>query len=385
MDKIFLAEISDSILGKEWFPYQSFVYYLDGTNLYTGISSDFEPEKLNHDFIFTYVISVVIKGGVLTSLISVTSITDVAATQGSFYFDTSTFKLYVHFPNSKPPKYFLKNSISIGVGITLSKHNSEWDEILNNNQYKNYLTSFPSFTYKKDDLFFGKQVFNNTSISFTNFDYFLSSKLLGQFSTNFNGNIVRLLSFVGKISDGVSYSDFDLIYQGYVKSVSEGLNITFKLEDIRRSLDKLIANRVIDSSDFADIDDGTTIPEIYGKTFNIPLVCLNKNVKDGGSSIAYRFMICDSLKHDISSSSITNIKVDGVNISPSVTITEDTTHGFYYIDISSSFFKVSDGSSTRFTGMDKVTCDCEGYQVSSTLVASGMEIIRLVLLRLCVR
>ncbi|MFX0135320.1 MAG: hypothetical protein ACFFDN_16870, partial [Candidatus Hodarchaeota archaeon] len=217
---------------------------------------------------------------------------------------------------------------------------------------------------EKDDLYYSKQKFQSLTIKIDNHDQTWKNFNIGSNVSKRNGNYARILFWSGEDADSAAYDDFDLVYQGVIEKTTEGRIIEIILKDLRYSLKTTSPARYLDTTDYSyikDPDKEYILPQVWGKCYDVPCICLNEDVNDGGGSTAYLFLVCDINDHDIASNSIQTVYINNKKVSLSPTISTDSTQGFAYFSIDSDYFGIDNGGNIRFENMDKVTIDVHGY------------------------
>ena len=160
-------------------------------------------------------------------LTKVSTLALVTTTYQSFYYDVSTLTLYVTLPNYDEPAIH-----SIFLGVVHGYAKEAFIPIGANQSYEGRLGSVPSLGYSRDPLYFGKLAFPSASFSLINAD--------GEFDTfadtfNIYGNMARIYFGYAEIA----YSEYQLIYSGYIESISiaeDMMNI--QLVDTRKRMTK---------------------------------------------------------------------------------------------------------------------------------------------------
>jgi len=240
-----------------------------------------------------------------------TSLANCISTEKSWYYDTSTTKIYAHFEDWHTPDYYKVTAPGAVLGFT-----NQVDRTCNNYfediYYEPLVTSIPNFTKKKDSLFFGILQYQGGTISFDNtggyFDDFAQRSLYGQ--------PVRIyLSF-----EGLPYSDKKQVYSGKVEDFSQDFaTFQMRVADIRKLLSRKLPVNVFGSTTYPSMDSkliGTPIPLIYGSVIKVPAYKT--------SSGNWKF--ADTTYNSIDSG-ITVYKEDGSTFSHSGTGTDGTFTG----------------------------------------------------------
>lgn len=366
-EKILIAEISDNTAWYKYFPYAQNVWLVQVDNDYSDFAdADFELENIGLESDLNIISFQVNK----ITYVRVDTKAEIIATQSAFYYDNTTKTLLVHFENHKPYYYYDQNAIEIGFALGFYNSPSidpreEDAGVWNNVQYEPRLTSSPVFKDSKDDLYYGKQKLQGASIEFINDDLKYKNFNIGAGVKRRNGNYVRSLMWTGEDANNADYDDFIVTYQGIIEKITEGRSIKIGLRDLRASLTIKSPGKYLDTTNYTDIKDPDKeylIPEVWGNCYQVPLLCLNENVNDGGGSSAYEFLICDTADHTLATDSVQEVYInDKLSTITAPTVAFNTTQEFAYITIPAINFAFDDGSGTRYENMDKVAIDVEGY------------------------
>jgi hypothetical protein len=378
LQKILIAEVSDNKTWYNWWPYSQNTWFVRTNNVYTDFAdSDYELEKIGLESDFT-VLSLQVQK---VDYSKVTTIANVIANEKSWYFDLSTRTLIVHFEDHKPYYYFKTTDIEIGFVLGFYSTNGATRGVWNEQQYYPRLLSPTVFGDKKDDQYFAKQVFPAANVRIDNNDLFFKNFAIGSDAEDRIGNFVRTLVWTGADSTTALYSEFVVTYQGIIETIKEGKEIDLKLRDLRANLQVKSPFNYLDTTSFTYIknpDKEHTLPQLWGKCDDVPVLCLNENVNKNvtwSSPIGpfsptptdYIFLICDTSQHTIATDSVKTVYIDGVEtiINPG-TVSFDSQE-FAYFTISETEFRENgiDSSgvitSIKWQRMDKVTVDVWGY------------------------
>lgn len=363
--KIIIAEVSDNTVWYKYFPYYANVWLVQTNNDYTGISDpDFELENIGLDSELNVISFSVFK----RNYKRVETIAGVISEKSSFYFNNSTKQLLVHFEHHKPYYYFDQNTIEIGFALGFFNTNSASDGEWESTQYAPRLLNFPTFKDTLDDLFHSKQRYQSAEIEIDNYDLKYKNFNIGSGIKKKNGNLVRILQWTGEDSTQALYSEFEVKYQGVIERIIEGRTIRIGMRDIRSSLTIKSPQRYLDTTEYPSIKDPDKeylIPELWGKCYDVPCVCLNEDINDGDplGTTAYEYMICDTEHHTIASDSITVVYVNGKKVIATPTVTFNSTQQFatFSLEAKVNFSVVDEDGDFRYENMDKVTIDVEGY------------------------
>ena len=377
------AEIDDPTFNKGWFPYYAHVYVVSLDNDYTGIIAPTLTNDLSYETDLN-VNSVVVKQKVY---VSVDSVADIIDTQASYYYDRDNRLLYVHFVNHNPKWFYSDVEIKINLifGIYKSNYTNEtFDGTLIGQQYSPRLEQTGKIATAKDDLYTGRQKFENSGITILNDDYRYVNYNLGSSVTQKKfGGLVKIKTFTGDDISSIDYdNDFSTIFQGRISQIIESNNIDFKLTDLRKQYDRKYPDttfaRISNNLNDGGLSEDPFIPQIWGKCFGVPGICLNKDA-DPIPSGGYKFMLCSN-EYSIASDSVKAIYVKNVLLDitiPSVELIDNA----YFLSIPTKHFSYFDEDDTlQYDGMDDVTVDIEGYlDETDTLISKGLTIIRYML------
>jgi len=395
-DKIFIVEIADELNHIDYFPFHAFTWGLKTDNVYTGISDpDYDLEAIG-----------VINGTPIISFTvrqvqyqKVSLLSDVIANQNTFFFEDKL--LLIHFEDNKTPYHFEKKELKIGFTIGIYRSPRDISGIFQGFQYLPILNDSPVIKSQKDDIFNSKQVFPNLKVSFENKDMKFKNFNVGQGVSKKNGGFVRLLSWTGVDATQALYDDFTVDHQGVISTTNEGHDITVNIKDLRTTLSDKSPSNVLNNNNFPFIKDGTyTKPQVWGKTKEIPCICLNEDVNKNidvinnpGTSSDYIFMICDISQRTIDIASITDIYIENelTDIVPISQVQFDTdpalNNQIAFFTLSQDHFRKIETNDSqvvtriRWENQSKVSIDCAGYlNDSNVLIENGLEVMRTIIL-----
>lgn len=384
-NQLIIAEIDDPIFQKKFFPFFAFTWGVETKNNYDGlIHADFNPEDIGFDIGDVGINSVRIAS---ILYLEVSTLADVIDTERSWYIwePSGTQKvLLIHFDNHNSPFEYENYELKIGLIFGIFKTNSQlFDGVIDNQQYYPRLSSDARLKDTKDDLYFSKQVFENSSIEIDNEDFrFIGYNTGIDLELKKHGNLVKIKLFTGDDIENIDYvNDFTIIYNGQIETIKEGLKLFLGLIDIRKSLSLKTPFNYLNTNLLPDYSGSNLlIPQLWGVCFDVPVTCLNPNRDQDTNPGPYQFLICDNLKRQIATDSVSAVYIDGVNKSLTPTVSPGV-DSIAMIEIGSIYFEtVDDDGGVSYSNMSKVTIDCEGYLESSTLIETGMEIIRAIIL-----
>lgn len=316
------------------------------TNTFAGVTDDY---SVNGYYWYQQSIKHNIKSLKVDNIAysKVISIADCRETNKSFYYDTVTTKIYIHFDNFEPP---LNKDIFYGSAIGYSKiPNNINNSYFNGFYYEPRLISVPGITKSVDALFFGLLKYSTGTVTLTNKD--------GEFddwrSRNLFGQPARILV----LDVGTDYKDFDVVFEGFISDDSRNFDeFTLEIEDPRKALTQPVASNTLTIADYPYIKDNNVNavkPVAYGTIKNAKAICLNEDDATAADRI---FLIADTEWNLIDS--LDAIYVDGVLTS--ITGSADLTAGTFTMT-----------KSSVFNAFDKVTID-----FTATDFDNGVEIIK---------
>jgi hypothetical protein len=280
------------------------------------------------------------------------SLVNVRATDSSFYFDSTTSILYIHFEDWK--QYWEFSGITVGFTSSFANKGCYYDDFY----YESRLKNLPALSQQKDFLFFGLSVFGGGTITLRNEDGALDE--LPNEEAIF-GQPVRI-KFGG---DDLAYSDFATVYTGFVDGITGGFTETaIETRNELKYLEKAIADRQLDTTTWPDISANNAnapIQYVYGNCRAVEVICLNEDEAPAPSD--YSFVLADETFHDITS--ISNIKVNGVSKTASTGLTHDATNDIAYFELAAA----------DYTPGDLVIVDIVGYD-DSGLIEDALDVIK---------
>lgn len=288
----------------------------------------------------------VIENDIPTDYTAADSIADCVAQNASFYFNSTTQQLYVHFDDYTP--YWLYDFIDIGVVAGYSNNG-----VNTGTSYypPRLITDGLTVEYEKDPLYAGLIKFKEYTFSLRNGDHELDDLA----SQDLYGNATRIK--VGSETD--DYADFKTLFEGRVSSVPEIRfdEVTVDAQDKRKFLSRGIPTSRFNQTDYPNLPDdfvGENIPIAFGDLRGVPLVPIN----------TYQFKICDPLTDEYGGiTSIDSVYVDGVEVTPDSQSLTDCTVTIDSADADREFSK-------------KVTADITGYSDGSGLIDNGLYVLR---------
>lgn len=272
-----------------------------------------------------------------------TSLADCRLTNQSFYYDSGTTRIYIHFDDFEPP---LNKIISVGAAVGFS-----WgvldEAYFNDDYYEPRISKIFPIKKSKDPLYYGLLKFITGKIECINND--------GYFDNWRDRNLFAQATRILLGQNGDAYSELSQIFSGFIEDDSttwEDFSIT--LQDVRAGLTQPIATNYLNLTDFPHLNEdnvGAPKPIAYGNIYNAPCIALNEEE----STSTYTFLLCDTEFNAVSASGF-KVYVDGVDQTVNATL-----------NASAGTFTLS---TTYYDPGDEVTAD---FVVSIT---NGVDIIK---------
>ncbi len=338
--KITLIEI-DSPIYETWVNYQAGIWYTmlsPNGNRLTDINGDVGYWG-TENYEYYNIQSLNVQGELYPE---VASLALCISTDKSWYYDTSTTDMYIHFDSFNPPEVYEIIAAGAAIGFT-----NQIDHTTNNYfedvYYEPLLTSLPNLTKKKDSIFFGILQYQGGSLTFDNtggyFDDFSTKDLYGQ--------PARIkLSF-----EGLDYADAETVYTGRVEDFTHDFtNFKLKIADSRKLLSRSLPVNTLSVDDYPNMDselDGTPIPIAFGSIIKAPAY-----KTDSGE------WIFSDTEFNSNDSGITVYKEDGTTFSHTGTGVDGTFTG---TDTDDKLF-VTFSQSTVENGLDIISDIIENYE-----------------------
>ena len=391
MKTIYLAEIADNQNWVNFFPVYSQTYALQFNNDYSSIAAtEFELENIGFSTTFT-MLSFSVLGNPYQQAHELQDVIR-ADDRGVYYFDEDTQMLYVHFKDHGSPHEYSLTEIEIGFLWGVFNTNSEWGGVLNGMQYQPRLIGSPNLTEKKDDIFNQKQVFAANKIELDNADMAFKNYTIGANVRPKIGGFARSKIWTGDDVTDLTSGDFTSVSVGAVEKVEEGESLVLHLRDIRKTLNKKLATRIIDNTNYPFINDESvyTIPQVWGKCQRVPLQCLNEKVNDEELEKTtpnplllkdYVFMCYDIQDKDFLANTLGSVYIDDKRISPGTTIGTDSISNIATLTLQWEEFcpiDPEDGTTPMDPeGLEKVNATLTGMTATATATDyNGMRFIR---------
>lgn len=223
------------------------------------------------------------------------SLDDCRAVDSSWYYDGLTTRLYIHFEDFEPP---LGKDVFIGPATGFCYGHFSGPYYLNNAYYEPCIKSIGTIKNSIDPLYYGRLKYQAMKLSFINtsglFDDWRSRNLFGQKTRVLIGD------------DGDSYSDFDIIHQGFIENDQRSFTeFQVTCQDPRQGLTQPVATRTLNATDWPYLDpsnSGEVYPVRYGTIFKVPCICLNET--DPGPPATYTFLLGDTTYNTITSATV---------------------------------------------------------------------------------
>lgn len=281
-------------------------------------------------------------------LIKQTSIANVQANQGTFFFDITANNLYVHCYDSNQP---WTHEMFIGVVFGYSNIDRNFVGI----NYETRVERIPSLKQSKDPLYFGKLNFQAGNITLTNNDGFFDT--FGEDNDVFGNDARVLIGF-----DDQEYLEYEQLFSGYIENLSiDSTKAIFKIQDKRKQLSRALPPNIFDITTYPDLKEANIdkpIPLAFGEIRNAPVICTNE--EEAPLPANYSFKICDTTNRSIKS--IDNVIVEG---STKIPVATDLTNGTFTL------------SNADYTKGNDVTVYFSGYvDDDGVLIENGMDIIQ---------
>ena len=219
-----LVEIEIGQVNIEWVNYGAGIWVVNAVNLY-----DWVEDELLEGFTaqnFGVVGSVKVGGIALSTVGSLSELTD---TTGAFFYDSSDRSLYICLDGYDEPFLY-----RIAIGILFGYSTYGFRPLNGPAYFEGRLASTPSFSVRRDPLFFGRFSYGGISADLINADGDLDE--FGA-SMDLYGQDARVLFGFADID----YSEYVQLFSGYVQAVTVAEDrVSLRIEDKRRQLSKAI-------------------------------------------------------------------------------------------------------------------------------------------------
>ena len=293
------------------------------------------------------------------------NLAEVKLIAGSWYQSGKT--VYYHCPDNKRPTLF---NISLGVAVGFRRGGST--AYYNDIYHDDRIVSIPNISKSENDLYTGKSAFEGGTIELNNEDGELDAVFEDE---EYEGNGVRLyLGF-----DGYTFpDDFRKVHSGYIESIIRGADrVSISSKDERKRFKLSLPNRPIDPAIWPNVSENnynTPLPLLYGQANKIPVKCLNE--QETPTPANYRFLICDTTYHNISS---TNIKpyIEKVAVTARA-VQYDTANDIAYFEIPSAASEYTTGNDIYIVGWTGAAEEkVKGYtDAGGNIIEQALEIIK---------
>jgi len=277
--KTLLFELSKQYDSDEFYNYSPFVYY---KRFYSDILSIIDDYGItgNYTFQSTIMVNIASLQVDTISFVKTDTLEDCQTQTGSFFWNYSEQKLYIHFSNNDRQ---LDKEILVGVILGFSNtYNETTENFYNSILYDERLVSVSNPKKAVDPLFFGKLKYNNGSAKFINTDGYFDKWRDG----NYYGTDCRIL-----YSDtGNDYNDFLEIGSGFVSDDSTtATDFTITIDDPRKGLEQPVATNNLTADEFASLPDDSADevkPVTYGKVYYRKCILVNDTT--------HQYLFCDT-------------------------------------------------------------------------------------------
>lgn len=214
------------------------------------------------------------------------SMADLRITEDAFFFDQTTFILYIHAAGGEP--LLAKKLI---LGITTGFSYNATDPYYRGFFYEPRLQKIPAIKKSVDPLFFGLLKYQPTTLRFTNNDGYFDDWR----TRNLYGQKARVL--IGE--EGAEYADFVQIFEGFIEDDERSFtDFSLKIQDPRKGLTQPVGIHYITTAEYPNVDDSEVDkvkPVAYGTVYNRPAIRLDAR----GGQASYPYLVCDTTYNDI--------------------------------------------------------------------------------------
>jgi len=261
------------------------------------------------------------------------SLSELRATNESFYYNQDTTELFFHFDQFNWPTTQI---INVGVLEGFTAFNSGDSSLIYDGKlYDPRIKSIGTLMKEKDPLFFGKLSFSSTTVTLINED--------GKFDDFKDLNLFRQGARIKLGFEGDDYSEFNQIFEGFIEGYSYSQNdLQLTLQDVRKRFTRTIPTNYTLNTVYPYIKDSDlnkVKPIAYGQVRNSKVICVNT---EEPTPATYDFLLMDTEYYDVTS--VSAAYKDGVEID-SVNYTLDASNGLLKIDSS----EIADNELTKVT------------------------------------
>ena len=283
------------------------------------------------------------QGGVLTEVASIAAL---HLQEDSFYYDSTTTKLYVRFEQYKQPVGELDiKMLFIGeINGFCSSTGSSNGAYFNGKYYEPRIKAVSQLSRSQGRLFDGKFVMPSGGITFDNHD--------GFFDVYNEYTIFKQESRVKYGINDLAFADYYLAMTAHIEKYSlSWTDFQISLADKRSKLQKKIPARVFTKSEYPNLPDnliGKPKPVAWGDIIKAPLQCVN----DVDGQTYYHFFIADNYYNDLTS--VSAVYVDGAVLAT----------GEYTVNLSNCTISILASVCSERT---KVTADFRGADMDNSI------------------
>lgn len=251
------------------------------------------------------------------SLAKVDSLADCRTVDASFFYDQTTYNLYIHFAGFEPPH---GKTIYFGVAIGYANRTqSDGTSYYSDYYYDPRITNIQNIKKSVDPLFFGVLKYQGGKITLINddgeFDDWRSRNLFGQATRILYGD------------DGDAYADFVRVHSGFIENDSRDFdNLQITVADVRKALTQPVARNTFSLATYPDLspdDVDKAKPVIYGSVKNAPTTCLNAE-ETGSPDRVFLFM-----DTEFNQASSVTVYADGVEVVNPALVSVDYSTGTF--------------------------------------------------------
>jgi len=233
----------------------------------------------------------------------VDNLADVRTVDASFFYDQTSYNLYIHFAGFEPPH---GKEIFFGFAIGYANRTNGDTSYYSDFYYDPRISAISPIKKSIDPLFFGVLKYQGGKVTLLNddgaFDDWRSRNLFGQATRILFGN------------EGDEYGDFIRVHSGFIENDSRDFNqIDITVTDTRKALTQPVARNTLNKTDYPYLDDNDvdkSKPVIYGSVKNAPTYCLNGAQTGSPDRV---FLFADA---EFNQASSVTVYADGVAITP---------------------------------------------------------------------
>lgn len=342
--KITLLEVDLLKLQTVWFNWTAYVWYVDFDAVYDLIDPAFLAGVSAQ--------AVISVGSVRVDGILITQVLSIAATittPGSFFFDSTSHRVYIHIAGNAEPSL---HAINFGLTSGIANHAMTFNGVY----YEPRLSLLPTLRKSKDPLFFGRIAMGSNTVAIDNTDG--AHDMIGENQAALFGSEVRLLQGF----DDDAYASFIRIATRMIENVRvSNDNVEFDCVDKRKGLTVSIPKNTFSSATYPllDLNDiGKPIPLVYGKVYKVPGVCTNQT--EAGPPAQFHFKLADTVGAGHNIKSVDHVYVNNKPVA------------FSSVDLTTATFDIS---SALYVPGDEVAVTMTGFEVGGTAITNAAAII----------